>query len=78
MSVFISYRRKSLGNHNKGAFSDTPYSEVFTLCIIFMILTEKSNFWKFSLFLVYFDEKFADEEMSGDHGRCIGELEMQK
>ena len=40
--------------------------------------TEKSNFWKFSLFLVYFDEQLADEEMSGDHGRCIGELEMQK
>ena len=43
-----------------------------------MISTEKLNFWKFSLFLVYFDEKLADEEMSGDHGRCIGELEMQK
>ena len=36
-------------------------------------MLEKSNFWKFSLFLVYFDEKFADEEMS-----FIGELEMQK
>ena len=51
--------------------------------MFFMIFTEKLKSRKIKIlgiqpFLMFIDEKLADEEMSGDHDRCIGELEMQK